>query len=474
MPAVTRHHVIRMKSFWKSNFLTLILLAADVLAFCLIWRETWMIRNALNDRFANPINPLDNYLAALKALLVVWVGVMAHCEHYAHRGKISSLNQSGNIIRAGIGFLIGTAAVAFFIKGHDIGRSVILLAVVLMTLYVYVSRTLLRVIKEYFIARGHGLTRAVIIGAGKTGRQVAARIHNHPEVGYHLVGFIDHDPSLAGQVVDGSPVIGGTDNLVELLLRHQVEEVFLAIPSMAQDAKFNLITECEQARVQFKIVTSDLLRVIADRVKIDDIGDLNVILFSDGHLTPIDALFKRALDLVIACVLFILTFPLFALIVAWIRIDSPGRAIFAQERIGMDGRRFRFYKFRTMKSETDPYKTAPADASDPRITRFGRFLRKTSLDELPQFINVIKGDMSLVGPRPEMPFIVEKYHSWQRRRLDVPQGITGLWQIAGRKRLPLHQNLEYDFYYIRNWSLLLDLTILLRTIPAVLFGKGAF
>jgi lipopolysaccharide/colanic/teichoic acid biosynthesis glycosyltransferase len=127
-----------------------------------------------------------------------------------------------------------------------------------------------------------------------------------------------------------------------------------------------------------------------------------------------------------------------------------------------------------MQADVAPYEEAPLERTDPRVTRFGRFLRKTSLDELPQLINVLRGDMSMVGPRPEMPFIVDKYEEWQRRRLDVKPGITGLWQIVGRKDLPLYLNLEYDFYYIRNQSLLLDLMILIKTIPAVLFGKGAF
>jgi lipopolysaccharide/colanic/teichoic acid biosynthesis glycosyltransferase len=127
-----------------------------------------------------------------------------------------------------------------------------------------------------------------------------------------------------------------------------------------------------------------------------------------------------------------------------------------------------------MRTETDPYCPAPTESDDPRVTRFGRFLRRTSLDELPQLLNVLRGEMSLVGPRPEMPFIVEKYEPWQRRRLDVKPGITGLWQVIGRKNLPLHLNMEYDLYYIKNQSLLLDIEILLKTIPAVFMGRGAF
>jgi lipopolysaccharide/colanic/teichoic acid biosynthesis glycosyltransferase len=166
--------------------------------------------------------------------------------------------------------------------------------------------------------------------------------------------------------------------------------------------------------------------------------------------------------------------PLWILIVAGIKLDSPGKALIKQKRVGKDGGIFEMYKFRTMKNDTGLYEKAPFSPDDPRITKFGKFLRKTSLDELPQLINVLKGEMSLVGPRPEMPFIVENYSNWQRKRLEVKPGLTGLWQILGRKDLPLHENIEYDFYYIKNQSLILDMVILVKTVWTVIRGKGAF
>lgn len=463
-----------MRSFWKSHFLTLLLVAIDILALSFIWRESWELRHALNEFFNVPINPFRNYRIALPRLLIIWLLILAIFRQYAHRGKISSLNQLSEIIKSGLALWVGTMAAAFMLKHLDLGRSVINFAALGMTLYLYFSRSLLRTIKEKLRQRGMGLTRALIIGAGETGRRVALRIKNHPEVGYELVGFVDKRHPELGDKVAGVPVLGGPDALLDLILRYRVEEVFLAVPSMSQNEVFDLVVQSEEANVHFKIVKDDLLPVITDRVKIDDIGDFPVILLREGRLTPLDTFIKRTFDLVLTLPTVVISLPLFALIALGIKLDSRGSIFFKHDRVGQDGRIFRLYKFRTMKSETNPYAVAPGDQSDPRITRFGRFLRKTSLDELPQLINVVRGDMSLVGPRPEMPFIVEQYEPWQRRRLDVPQGITGLWQIAGRKQLPLHYNLEYDFYYIRNWSLMLDIVILLRTIPAVIFGKGAF
>jgi lipopolysaccharide/colanic/teichoic acid biosynthesis glycosyltransferase len=183
---------------------------------------------------------------------------------------------------------------------------------------------------------------------------------------------------------------------------------------------------------------------------------------------------KRAIDIVSACVGLIVLAPLLGWCAYRIAKESPGAPLFRQLRVGRDGKQFRIHKFRTMQETTEEYAVAPHDPSDSRITPFGRWLRATSLDELPQLIDVLTGHMSLVGPRPEMPFIVESYDDWQRRRLSVKPGITGLWQILGRKDLPMHENLQYDFYYIRNRSLGQDLSILLRTVGAVLSRRGAF
>ncbi|MBU0609988.1 MAG: sugar transferase, partial [Armatimonadetes bacterium] len=175
-----------------------------------------------------------------------------------------------------------------------------------------------------------------------------------------------------------------------------------------------------------------------------------------------------------ALLLTVLTGPLMLGIAVAIRRQTGAVALFRQRRVGLHGREFTMLKFRTMHSDADAYAPSPDAADDERITSVGRWLRRYSLDELPQLLNVLRGHMSIVGPRPEMPFLVEQYEPWQRRRLEALPGLTGLWQILGRKDLPLRDNLEYDFYYIRNQSLLLDLAILLRTIPIVILGKGAY
>lgn len=189
---------------------------------------------------------------------------------------------------------------------------------------------------------------------------------------------------------------------------------------------------------------------------------------------PLLSFCKAIIDPLLA-VFFIIGFlPLWLLIALLIKLDSSGPIIFSHQRTGKNGKKFRLYKFRTMHANVQPQAESPLSKNDSRITRFGKILRKTSLDEAPQFLNVLKGEMSVVGPRPEMPFIVDQYQDWQRKRLEVKPGITGLWQVLGRKDIPLKDNLEYDFYYLQHRSLILELVILLKTVIIVITGKGAY
>jgi exopolysaccharide biosynthesis polyprenyl glycosylphosphotransferase len=252
-----------------------------------------------------------------------------------------------------------------------------------------------------------------------------------------------------------------------------VDEVFIADPSLGHTRMLSLVLDCEDLGLTFRVVTN-LFEVLTAGTPVDLVDDLPVVRLGRDHVPRVYVPLKRGFDVVGALAGIALTAPIVAWCALRTRQTSPGPAFFAQERTGQHGRTFRMYKFRTMHADVDRYAVAPRDAQDDRITPYGRWLRVTSIDELPQLWNVLVGDMSLVGPRPEMPFIAATYDEWQRRRLSVKPGITGLWQILGRKDLPMHENLQYDFYYIRNRSLSLDLSILLRTIGAVLSRRGAF
>lgn len=456
--------------------MTLIIAIADAIAFAFIWFGLYCLRDWLAEELilVNPINPINSYLVAFAVYLPFWYVVAWYYQLYAHQGRLTSLNQLTHLLKAFIFGLAGSLALAYLFKQWDIGRFVLLMAAPLLCLWFYVSRTAFRHWKQAQFRRGIGVTNVIVIGVGRTARRAYARIASHPGGAYRFCGFVDHhhrrklNNTLAGQ-----PVLGQLQDLPRIVEEHNIHEVFLAAPMLSQTHVLTLVTECEHLGIQFKIV-GNLFEVISSQVQIDEIDEIPVIQLRNATLPPLQAFLKRTLDLAVAGFLLSLFAIPMAIIAILIKLDSPGPAIFRQERIGLHGHPFWMYKFRTMTTSAQPYAMAPSDAQDPRVTRVGYWLRRFSLDEFPQLINVILGDMSMVGPRPEMPFLVSKYTAWERRRLDVKPGLTGLWQIVGRKNLPLSFNMEYDFYYIKNQSLLFDIIILIKTIPAVIFGKGAF
>lgn len=462
-----------MRQFWKKKWFIWFLVMLDIIAFFLLWHFSYYLRQWLNPYFPKVINPPHSYTGISPVILLMWLLITAYYGLYSFRERSSNFDQLVRIFKVALVSLVGLLALATLIKHLELGRSVIILATCGLFIYLYITRTFIRYLKRHQIKKGIGLTPVLIVGAGEAGTKVKNQIINHPESGFQLLGFIDDDPQKADQKINGIPVLGTIKQLPEIIKQHKIEHVFLAIPSLPSTNLINIIMRCESTGVTFDVVT-DMFGMLTSQVKIDEIDEVPVVRVPTRGLSPWQSAIKRLMDITVASFLLII-FALPVLIICiLIKLDSPGPIIFKQQRLGKDGKIFTMYKFRTMYKDVNPYEEAPSSATDPRITKFGRFLRKTSLDEIPQLINVLRGEMSMVGPRPEMPFIAERYEEWQKRRLEVKPGITGLWQIAGRKNLPLYLNLEYDFYYIRNQSLLLDITILLKTIPIVIFGKGAF
>ena len=473
MPRADTLH--RTNGFLKSRYLTALLFVFDAAAFALVWFGAYALRDSLAEwgLLDRPINRIHNYVLGLPAYTGIWLLACWYYGLYDHREKITGLNQVSRIVKTFVAALVASLSTAYLFKQWDIGRSILLLSAAAYPVWLFASRSFLRALKQAQLRRGIGITGVVIIGVGRTAQRVLDRIVNHPEGGYNVLGFVDPHPRRQIQSVAGRPVLGPVTRLDRILRRNPVDVVFLAVPKMPQNEMMNLIASCEDHGVQFKVV-SNILEVITSQVRIDVIDEIPVIHMRNSELPFVQRVLKRAMDIAVASVL-LLIFGLPMLVIALaVRLDSPGPALFRQVRIGKGGRPFTMLKFRTMRTDADPYAVAPTDPGDGRITRMGTWLRRFSFDEFPQLINVLQGHMSMVGPRPEMPFIVDQYEEWQRCRLDVKPGVTGLWQIVGRKNLPLALNLEYDFYYIKNQSLFFDIVILIKTIPAVVFGKGAF
>jgi exopolysaccharide biosynthesis polyprenyl glycosylphosphotransferase len=451
----------------------IILVGGDMAILSLSWFLSYWTRTKLVPLFGYQINPLASYIKALPIIIISWIGGGYLYGLYRRRKDITPLEEIQTFIKSvllGAGIVM---SIAFLFREFYLGRSVVLLFNIYTFFLLGIFRLIYHKVERELRKRGYGRRNVIIVGAGVTGARVLQKIQDNPEIGFNVIGFIDADPEKVGKKIGGVEVLGTPDKIEDLIKRYQIDEVVIALPSMPRDKVMEWVAEMENTGVRFRLV-SEAFSVLSKESRVELVGDFPLLELGSGEVSPFYPVLKRAMDLLIASFLLILTIPLWVIIAIGIKLDSKGPVFFKQERVGYKGKRFVLYKFRTMFVHTPPFSESPKDENDPRITKFGRFLRRTSLDELPQLINVIKGEMSLVGPRPEMPFIVERYSKWERKRLDVKPGITGLWQILGRKNLPLQENIHYDFYYIKNRSIILDLMILLKTIPAVLKRKGAY
>ncbi len=319
--------------------------------------------------------------------------------------------------------------------------------------------------------RGRHIRRALLVGGGVYGRYVAVRLRGQESSGVSLIGYLSAQPE---SLVSHLPRMGAFDDLLDTVRQNAIDEVIIALPAAAHEEALRMNAELQETSVNVRILP-DVFEMVAMRARVEDFHGLPLISIRETSMNPIQARVKRVFDVVLAAILSILCSVLFVVIALWIRIDSPGPILIHQKRVGAGGTVFRMHKFRSMRWDPADIDTAfEKRPHDPRVTRAGRVLRRTSLDELPQLWNVLVGEMSLVGPRPELPGIVESYEPWQRKRFGVPPGMTGWWQINGRAEESMHLNTEADLYYVQNYSILLDIQILLRTLGAVIKGRGAF
>jgi exopolysaccharide biosynthesis polyprenyl glycosylphosphotransferase len=322
--------------------------------------------------------------------------------------------------------------------------------------------------------------RALVVGDANTAERLADEFSRWPWTGVSVVGYTSDALDAPGRV----PRLGSVEETRRLIDEHQVDEVIFALPHQQQERVACLSLSLLQEPVMVHMVPG-VLDLIFARTPVETVGGIPLISLRESALTEPQRVFKRMFDIAASTLLLVALSPLMLLIALLIKLDSPGPVFFLQERIGEQGRRFKMIKFRSMYQDAERrwHEVAKRDEQgnlihkmedDPRVTRIGRRLRRTSLDELPQLINVLRGEMSLVGPRPEMPYIAAEYQPWQWQRFRVPPGITGWWQVNGRSDKPMHMHTEDDLYYIQNYSFWLDLRILFKTLIVVWRGQGAY
>jgi exopolysaccharide biosynthesis polyprenyl glycosylphosphotransferase len=321
--------------------------------------------------------------------------------------------------------------------------------------------------------RGIGNRNVMIYGAGGTGRQLQRKFMLVPTLGLNLVGFVDDDPKKTGNTIERSSVLGSFADLERLVSEYKISEMFVAMPEASEERVMRVVAELQRLGVTWRVVPR-FHHLMASKVRIETLDSVPLVTPADRTPSLIGMTAKRLLDVVLSLAVLVLAAPVFVITAVLIKRASPGPVFFAQRRIGKDGKPFRMLKFRTMHVNLPTEAESPRKADDPRITPIGRWLRRFSLDELPQFLNVLKGDMSVVGPRPEMEFIVAQYGPLDRERLRAKPGITGLWQISYARQAAIHENLDYDLYYIEHQSFLLDLVIIALTAFAVVKGTWAY
>jgi exopolysaccharide biosynthesis polyprenyl glycosylphosphotransferase len=305
-----------------------------------------------------------------------------------------------------------------------------------------------------------------------------------PGLGYRVVGFVDDNPDKGRTDIGHFKALGGLENLPRIVSQEAVDEVVVTLPWMYHRKILSIVHQCERHEVRARIVP-DLFQLSLSQVDVEDLGGIPLLSLSEPRMGGWLWWVKRALDFASALISLVAASPLMLVIALAIKLDSPGPVIFSQTRIGKGGRPFTCYKFRTMRvgAEREKEKLTRLNEAqgalfkiknDPRMTRMGRLLRRFSLDELAQLYNILKGDMSLVGPRPPLPEEVSEYMEWHKRRLETWPGLTGLSQVSGRSNLTFDEICLLDIYYVENWSPALDTKIVLQTIPKVILGDGAY
>lgn len=453
----------------KTIINALVLVACDLAAMGAAFLATYAVRVRLP--YFIQIQPLAEYIAPVLVLMGISIAIFLLQGLYRDARDLSMLEEYAKIIKSLAYAFLFALALTFFLKLYERSRVQVVMFWAASVLFLLAARFAYYRILRRLRSRGWDPMGVVVVGSDKKIKAVCQMLRQYVELGYHVVSTI----VLPQGVSPRSPrwLRRLEKDVFVRYLRREIQGVIVSDTVKNYQHVLEVNELFEEHQIPHRSVTEafDLigLQTSATEGLEGLLGQLD-----EGQISRVYKVFKRFVDEVIALTVLLLTAPVWLAVIALIKLDSQGPIFFRQERVGYHGRKFSIYKFRSMYVHAPKYAKTPRGKNDPRVTRMGRFLRSTSLDELPQLINVVKGDMSLVGPRPEMPFIVEKYKPIYRYRLLVLPGLTGLWQVSGRTDKPLEENIKYDLYYIKNQSFLMDMMILLRTIPVVLFGRGAY
>ncbi|MFQ5814511.1 MAG: undecaprenyl-phosphate glucose phosphotransferase [Anaerolineae bacterium] len=461
---------------------TISLVMIDVAAIALAFYLAYRLRQWI--KWPTPplnIGPFHNYVGMMVVQVLAMLVVFFFYRLYHRPRALSSIDEFYSLFGAvSVGTILAIALSSLTFKNSalelDYSRGMILYAWLLTIVLAGIGRFAHGQVQRALQARGLGGSRVLIVGTGEVGQMILQKILYLPGLGYQVMGFVDDRSDL--ETTMGVPILGRIGDLPSLIDEHSIDEVIIALPEDSHEEIMTIISLCERGKVSIKVYP-DVFQIMATQVSIGDLGGLPLLTVRDIALRGWRLTLKRAVDLIGSAVGLVVVSPLMLLLAALIKLDSQGPVFYVQERMGLDAKPFWMIKFRSMRADAEA-ETGPvwATEDDPRRTRLGAFIRRFSVDEFPQLINVLLGEMSLVGPRPERPVFVEQFKRSIPRYMDRHRekaGLTGWAQVNGlRGDTSIAERTKYDLWYIENWSLFLDFKIILKTIFNAFTSESAY
>ncbi|RPH95105.1 sugar transferase [candidate division KSB1 bacterium] len=469
------------QSIWVRVLAQVADIIMTVVAFVSAFALRTQIRTAF---FFGTAQSVEEYYNVLIMMVILWWLLLDVQKAYSETQRVSLWHECkivGRTILIGLLILFGFT---YLVRIEMPPRSVVGLFVVVNGILLCLNRIFFRYLREYLREEGALSKTILVVGSGEKAQRFLTQVRDHAEWEVNLIGFVDFDSSRVGTEMMGAKVLGTPPDLLKILHAHPIHEVVFAIPTRQLEECTDMLALCEQEGVN-AIILSNFFSSLVAQVDAEILYDQPVLIYRTTRHKEWQLLIKRLFDIVFSATVLIMLSPLLAAIALLIKMQDGGPVFYSWKVVGQNKKKFTGYKFRTMVINADALKerlTAMNEMSgavfkitnDPRITKIGRFLRKYSLDELPQFWSVLKGDMAIIGPRPPLDSELPRFESWQRRKLSVKPGLTCLWQISGRSTITdFDEWVRLDLAYIDNWSLWLDFKILMKTVPAVLSGRGA-
>jgi Undecaprenyl-phosphate glucose phosphotransferase len=463
---------------YSQVFLTSLFLS-DILIVALSWIASYYLRSSgyiiplyKNAPLLNVYFPLTIYA------MIIWTIVLKVFGLYEPMRIVDFFEEATKIIKASLVAVLIFITVVYFAKEYKYSRMVFFYFWVLSTLGLIVSRSGMRTFLRYLRKKGMNLRFVLIVGAGELGQKILRSINRHPELGLRVAGFLTRRKEKLATKICGAPIVGLYEDIKKILATHHIDQIFLALPLEEHFRLKNIMEAIDNEMVDIKIVP-DFFDYIKLRGGVEELDNIPIITLRDSPLYGWNRISKRCFDILFSLIFLTIFSPLLIIITIAIKLTSRGPVFYRQERMGLDGKLFIMFKFRTMREDAEKT-TGPvwAKEEDKRRTKLGAFLRKMSLDELPQMINVLKGEMSIVGPRPERPFFIQQFKERVPRymlRHKMKAGITGWAQVNGwRGNTSIEKRIEYDIFYIENWSLGFDVKIMWLTLWKGFRNKHAY